>query len=98
RRHTRWPRDWSSDVCSSDLYQVILEVADDQRSGPQDLHLLYIKSDDGSRMVPLNALATWRPILGPQSVNHINQFTSATLFFNLRSEERRVGKEIRPQI
>src|SRR5439155_7261888 len=22
RRHTRWPRDWSSDVCSSDLHQV----------------------------------------------------------------------------
>src|SRR5690625_5462507 len=21
RRHTRWPRDWSSDVCSSDLYE-----------------------------------------------------------------------------
>src|SRR6266508_5199249 len=21
RRHTRWPRDWSSDVCSSDLGQ-----------------------------------------------------------------------------
>src|SRR5207253_3380149 len=20
-RHTRWPRDWSSDVCSSDLYR-----------------------------------------------------------------------------
>src|SRR5207245_10970733 len=64
--------------------QVILEVADDQRSEPQDLHLLYIKSDDGSRMVPLNALATWHPILGPQSVNNINQFTSVTLFFNLK--------------
>src|SRR5207253_6268841 len=25
RRHTRWPRDWSSDVCSSDL--VILTLA-----------------------------------------------------------------------
>src|SRR5207253_8063186 len=24
RRHTRWPRDWSSDVCSSDLELVIL--------------------------------------------------------------------------
>src|SRR5690625_6739267 len=24
RRHTRWPRDWSSDVCSSDLYRFIL--------------------------------------------------------------------------
>src|SRR5207253_3572585 len=23
RRHTRWPRDWSSDVCSSDLTRVI---------------------------------------------------------------------------
>src|SRR5690625_3279184 len=22
RRHTRWPRDWSSDVCSSDLYSA----------------------------------------------------------------------------
>jgi len=68
----------------TDQYQVILEVADDQRSEPQDLHLLYIKSDDGSRMVPLNALATWHTMLGPQSVNHINQFTSATLFFNLK--------------
>src|SRR5271163_4488068 len=43
----------------TDQYQVILEVADDQRSQPQDLHLLYIKSDDGSRMVPMSALATW---------------------------------------
>src|SRR5690625_7495199 len=23
RRHTRWPRDWSSDVCSSDLLYVL---------------------------------------------------------------------------
>src|SRR5437870_12800902 len=27
RRHTRWPRDWSSDVCSSDL-GLNLSVAD----------------------------------------------------------------------
>src|SRR5439155_9077909 len=25
RRHTRWPRDWSSDVCSSDLRRQALE-------------------------------------------------------------------------
>src|SRR5690625_7208190 len=24
RRHTRWPRDWSSDVCSSDLDKVLI--------------------------------------------------------------------------
>src|SRR5215510_12937195 len=23
RRHTRWPRDWSSDVCSSDLLRLV---------------------------------------------------------------------------
>src|SRR5439155_7803685 len=23
RRHTRWPRDWSSDVCSSDLIEKV---------------------------------------------------------------------------
>src|SRR5439155_7008095 len=23
RRHTRWPRDWSSDVCSSDLFRRV---------------------------------------------------------------------------
>jgi hydrophobic/amphiphilic exporter-1 (mainly G- bacteria), HAE1 family len=68
----------------TDQYQVILEVADDKRAEPQDLHLLYIKSDDGTRIIPLNALATWNSILGPQSVNHINQFTSVTLFFQLK--------------
>src|SRR5439155_5862972 len=25
RRHTRWPRDWSSDVCSSDLRPLQLQ-------------------------------------------------------------------------
>src|SRR5690625_7284865 len=27
RRHTRWPRDWSSDVCSSDLYALMQQRA-----------------------------------------------------------------------
>jgi HAE1 family hydrophobic/amphiphilic exporter-1 len=68
----------------TDQYQVILEVADNQRSDPQDLSKLYIKSDDGQRMIPLNAVTSWHPTIGPQSVNHINQFTSVTMFFNLK--------------
>jgi hydrophobic/amphiphilic exporter-1 (mainly G- bacteria), HAE1 family len=68
----------------NDQYQVILEVADRDRSDPQDLNLLYIKSDDGRRMVPLRAVTKWTSILGPQAVNHINQFTSVTIFFNLK--------------
>ncbi len=67
-----------------DQYQVILEAEDHARSKPQDLSLLYIKSDDGKNLVPLNALVTWKPMLGPQAVNHLNQFTSVTLFFNLK--------------
>src|SRR5207253_6697313 len=35
RRHTRWPRDWSSDVCSSDLLRERVIV--DSASGVMDL-------------------------------------------------------------
>jgi HAE1 family hydrophobic/amphiphilic exporter-1 len=69
---------------TTDQYQVILEVKDSGRTEPQDLQLLYIKSDDGQRIVPLSAITTWQTLLGPQAVNHINQFSSVTLFFNLK--------------
>jgi hydrophobic/amphiphilic exporter-1 (mainly G- bacteria), HAE1 family len=67
-----------------DQYQVILEMDDSVRENPEDLSLLYIKSDDGARLVPLSELVTWKSTLGPQSVNHFNQFTSMTLSFNLK--------------
>jgi HAE1 family hydrophobic/amphiphilic exporter-1 len=67
-----------------DQYQVILEIEDTAREKPEDLSLLYIRSDDGQRLVPLGELVTWKTILGPQTVNHLNQFTSMTLFFNLK--------------
>jgi HAE1 family hydrophobic/amphiphilic exporter-1 len=67
-----------------DQYQVILEMEDAARENPEDLSLLYIKSDDGQRLVPLRELVTWKTTLGPQTVNHLNQFTSMTLFFNLK--------------
>ena len=67
-----------------DQYQVILEMDDSVREKPEDLSLLYIKSDDGRRLVPLNELVTWKSVLGPQVVNHLNQFTSMTLSFNLK--------------
>ena len=60
-----------------------MEVKDSARSDSDDLSLLYIKSDDGQHLVPLKELVTWKQTLGPQSVNHLNQFTSVTLFFNL---------------
>jgi HAE1 family hydrophobic/amphiphilic exporter-1 len=66
-----------------DQYQVILEVEDAARSKPEDLSLLQIKSDDARNLIPLRELVTWKTSLGPQAVNHINQFTSVSIFFNL---------------
>jgi HAE1 family hydrophobic/amphiphilic exporter-1 len=68
----------------ADQYQVILEVADSARSTAENLALLYIRSDDGKRLVPMDALVNWKSSLGPQAVNHLNQFTSMTISFNLK--------------
>jgi HAE1 family hydrophobic/amphiphilic exporter-1 len=65
-------------------YQVIVEVADNDRSNPENLSLLYIKSDDGQRLIPLSAVTSWHTSIGPQAVNHIDQFPAVTLFFNLK--------------
>jgi HAE1 family hydrophobic/amphiphilic exporter-1 len=67
-----------------DQYQVILEAEDQARANPEDLGLLYIRSDDGKTLVPLKTLVNWKTSLGPQAINHMNQFTSVTLFFNLK--------------
>jgi HAE1 family hydrophobic/amphiphilic exporter-1 len=67
-----------------DQYQVILEIADAARSKPEDLSLLQIRSDDGRNLIPLRELVMWKTALGPQAVNHINQFTSVSIFFNLK--------------
>ncbi len=67
-----------------DQYQVILEMDDSVREKPEDISLLYIKSDNGRNLVPLRELVTWKSVLGPQVVNHLNQFTSMSLFFNLK--------------
>ncbi|MCC7517916.1 MAG: efflux RND transporter permease subunit [Verrucomicrobiae bacterium] len=63
-------------------YQVIVEVDDAFSRRPEDLALLWLNSSSGS-LVPIEAVAEWRPTLGPQSVNHINQFDATTIFFDL---------------
>ena len=67
---------------STDQYQVIIEIKDKERMNPQDLEKLYVRSSSGS-IVPLKSVARWKAVLGPQSVNHINQFPSVNISFNL---------------
>ncbi len=66
-----------------DQYQLILETQATDRMHPQDLTRLYVTSGDGKSLVPLSAVASWEETLGAQSVNHLNQFTSVTINFNL---------------
>src|SRR5690606_41054737 len=69
RRHTRFSRDWSSDVCSSDLYSCSCSN--------------YIVNKEYFFTIKL---------VGIYAFNGIHQVDPP---FNLRSEERRVGKECR---
>ncbi len=68
---------------ANDQYQVILEVGDDKRSVPENLKLLYVRANDGKTLVPISAVATWKEVVGPQQITHLNQFPSATISFNL---------------
>jgi HAE1 family hydrophobic/amphiphilic exporter-1 len=68
---------------SDDQYQVILEVEDSERTSPQDLRQLYVKSDT-SKLIPMRALTKTETKVGLQSVNHTNQFTSVTFGFDTK--------------
>src|SRR5207253_7076059 len=46
RRHTRWPRDWSSDVCSSDLGTISANGSIGLRAGTRKY--VYIVEDPAS--------------------------------------------------
>src|SRR5690606_39560150 len=84
RRHTRFSRDWSSDVCSSDLKSISAEPSSADRSATSGTCLalygagLLIASVDDDEL-PARRLAA-HVILHHEVV---------------RSEERRVGKDIR---
>src|SRR5207249_5898582 len=81
RRHTRSKRDWSSDVCSSDLDALVLAVAG------LVSQIVERRGRDGRRQLPDWLLAHVGPAqrLGNQKGNTVST----------RSEERRVGKECR---
>src|SRR5207253_8546576 len=61
RRHTRWPRDWSSDVCSSDLYKCLISHAGlvnlETQWGTSDS--IYHRSEE--RRVGKECRSRWRP-------------------------------------
>src|SRR2546421_5433594 len=80
RRHTRSDRDWSSDVCSSDL--------------PEEGEQMRRVEVCGTCKGYLKAVTTVRP-LAPWAILLDDLMTVHLDVAALRSEERRVGKECR---
>src|SRR5690625_7223713 len=83
RRHTRWPRDWSSDVCSSDLNSAQhgpITGCGSHRSYP---HQGGLSASCRGRLPNLHQPA---------------HFPFRGLPCTKRSEERRVGKECRTRV
>ena len=75
-------RQVSTIYTDNNQYWVIQELLPEYQRDLSALGLLYIRSDRGP-LVPLSAVATMRPGLGPLTVNHSGQLPSVTLSFNL---------------
>src|SRR5207253_4663143 len=92
RRHTIWPRDWSSDVCSSDLTALGRAVAGRDVPAAGWIGAIAANAPDWSELVLKPDL--WPPRAGGEylvfhrGITH--SFVGAVVE---RSEERRVGKE-----
>jgi multidrug efflux pump len=63
-------------------YHVVMEVAPEFWQRPEMLRYIYIHSRNGDE-VPLSAFARFKPEAASLSVNHLGQFPSVTLSFNL---------------
>src|SRR5690606_39811435 len=81
RRHTRFSRDWSSDVCSSDL-DFFLDICSELSKLGHNVMIVSLKQHNRKFNSPSNVIVN---ILKKQK-KHKNYY---------RSEERRVGKECR---
>src|SRR5690606_40635712 len=83
RRHTRFSRDWSSDVCSSDLYQG---------SSSEALLKGEIKTTQGLGFID-NVIVDTHFVQRGRIGRLFQAVVSNPRTLGIRSEERRVGKE-----
>jgi HAE1 family hydrophobic/amphiphilic exporter-1 len=78
-------RQISTMYTDTNQYWVILEVQPKFYREPGRLHSLYIMSSSGTT-VPLDAVAEITMGVGPLLINHLAQFPSVTISFNLKQE------------
>ncbi len=63
-------------------YHVVLEVAPNFQRTPDDLSSLYVASSTGTQ-VPITAFTHVRQTTTPLAINHLGQFPSTTISFNV---------------
>lgn len=68
-----------------DQYNVILELLDKYQMDSDVFNSLWMRSAISKDLVPMGAVAQWEEGLGASSINHIDQFPSVTINFNLAS-------------
>ena len=59
-------------------FRVTMQADKGARASAADLSKLFVRNSSGG-MVPLNALGTLKPIVGPETVPHYNDFASALI-------------------
>jgi hydrophobe/amphiphile efflux-1 (HAE1) family protein len=59
-------------------FRVTLQADKDARAAASDLSRLYVRNASGG-MVPLSTLGSLKPIVGPETVPHYNNYTSALI-------------------
>lgn len=59
-------------------FRVTLQAEQDARASPTDLRRLYVRNSTGG-MVPLSTLGLLKPIVGPETVPHYNNYGSALI-------------------
>jgi HAE1 family hydrophobic/amphiphilic exporter-1 len=76
-------RQVSTIYAPDDEYQVIMQVAPEFQQNADAMAALYLHGTN-DQLIPLSAVATVAPAVGPFQVNHTGQLPSVTLSFNLR--------------
>jgi multidrug efflux pump subunit AcrB len=59
-------------------FRVTMQADTKSRASPSDLSKLYVRNGSGG-MIPLNVLGTLKPIVGPETVPHYNNYASALI-------------------
>jgi len=76
-------RQVSTIYAPTNQYWVVMELEPRYQTDPSVLGLLYVRSNTGA-LVPLNAVATLKPSIGPLAVNHLGQLPAVTISFDLK--------------